>query len=404
MEAFALSAQRSVADVVSPVSQLAWAPKVATVAVAETGRLNVQAGFGAVVLGTLAGMTSAGNRRYRHSGAAQQKAVAMRAQVIEQATLNKLADALKVAVDAEANADEAVTVARFEDNAREMVLFAKNGFSQFGSGTQAEKRPYSDQEMKDNDVNAENLLSLEDTTVGLRRGFLAAFSFGGGSFILAFKPTVATSVVLIFAFLTFWGVDLLVSQGLVQNLVVDTLARVVNSEYQNRVVQSEAARFLVGYLLGVLPKAYTLSTIDCLSRFQSTAIKPGTVFCQTSFQRELEAGTLSGKSVDKFVCVKLAGIVQEYLMFKGAQSGAANLESVEGLFEALKFDPRRSNDETRYAIINIVGLLKKHKEAHTALAKAMARGSSVGECIAIIERNPPPESVVSDTVSQVGTA
>lgn len=39
----------------------------------------------------------------------------------------------------------------------------------------------------------------------------------------------------------------------------------------------------------------------------------------------------------------------------------------------------------RWAVLNTVSLLRQHEAAHNALAAAMQRGASVGECIAVIE-------------------
>ena len=43
--------------------------------------------------------------------------------------------------------------------------------------------------------------------------------------------------------------------------------------------------------------------------------------------------------------------------------------------------------QVRYAVLNTVALLRQHAATHSALADAMARGSSVAECIQVIEAN-----------------
>lgn len=52
----------------------------------------------------------------------------------------------------------------------------------------------------------------------------------------------------------------------------------------------------------------------------------------------------------------------------------------------LQFSQMKANDEIRWAVLNVVSLLRRHSAVHDKLAAAMARGISVGECIAVIEK------------------
>ena len=45
-------------------------------------------------------------------------------------------------------------------------------------------------------------------------------------------------------------------------LVLDTVGRGLQPSYGKRVALHEAGHFLIAYLLGVLPKVYTLSSLD----------------------------------------------------------------------------------------------------------------------------------------------
>lgn len=46
----------------------------------------------------------------------------------------------------------------------------------------------------------------------------------------------------------------------------------------------------------------------------------------------------------------------------------------------------KADAQVRWAVLNVVTLLRRHERVHDALADAMQQGASVGECIAVIER------------------
>lgn len=334
-------------------------------------------------------MVTAVVAKRRHGGrwrsVAQRFCASSETQDVLDEPVRKLGELLKLAVKAEAEGVPAADVARAEEQAKEFALFAGNGFREFGNGDQTLKRTYTNQELTDAGVDAESLLKIEDTTYGVRRGILSAIFFGGLALIVLFQPPAALVNAFGFAIIAAVAVDLLLNKGSLQVLVLDSVARIVNPDYRNRVAQHEAARFLVGYMIGVLPKAYTLSASDALSQYESPSMKAGCVFCSAKATLELESGKVSGKTLDQFVCIKLAGVAQEYLMFGQAQTGASNIEQIEDLFSALGFDKRRSTDQTRWAALNVVGLLRNHEEVHRKLAEAMKRGASTASCISLIE-------------------
>merc|ERR1711879_855306 len=133
-------------------------------------------------------------------------------------------------------------------------------------------------------------------------------------------------------------------------------------------------------------KGYSLSAVDAVSRFASPSIKSGCVFCNAQLRKEIDSSSLNSKSVDQLVCIKLAGVAQEYLLFQRAESGATNLEEIEDLFQALNFDKARSDAQTRWAIVNVIRLLRRYEKVHSELTVAMERNAPVVECISIIER------------------
>ena len=56
------------------------------------------------------------------------------------------------------------------------------------------------------------------------------------------------------------------NRGGLEALALDAVTRAVSPSYGKRVAAHEAAHFLVAYLLGLLPKRYTLSSLDAFQR------------------------------------------------------------------------------------------------------------------------------------------
>ena len=56
------------------------------------------------------------------------------------------------------------------------------------------------------------------------------------------------------------------NNGGIEGLVVDTAGRYISSTYARRISLHEAGHFLIAYLIGLLPKMYTLSTLDAVQR------------------------------------------------------------------------------------------------------------------------------------------
>lgn len=70
--------------------------------------------------------------------------------------------------------------------------------------------------------------------------------------------------ILVFGFCL--TLDQVAAGGGFEALAVDTAGRVVSGTYAKRVALHEAGHFLVAYLLGLLPRGYTLSALDAYQR------------------------------------------------------------------------------------------------------------------------------------------
>ncbi|XP_074562124.1 uncharacterized protein LOC141818539, partial [Curcuma longa] len=173
--------------------------------------------------------------------------------------------------------------------------------------------------------------------------------------------------------------------GGVKNLVLDTIGHISSQKYHNRVIQHEAGHFLIAYLLGVLPKGYTLTSWEALIKENSLNVQAGTAFVDFEFLEEINAGKLSAKMLNRFSCIALAGVATEYLLFGYAEGGLADIDKLDKLLKSLGFTQRKADSQVRWSVLNTVLLLRRHEKVRSQLAEAMALGKSVGSCIDIIE-------------------
>jgi len=90
--------------------------------------------------------------------------------------------------------------------------------------------------------------------------FLVGFTIlSDGNFSQVFQAVVTGTFLLIF--------DQVANQGGGEALVVDSLGRLLLPSYRKRVALHEAGHLLVAYLVGVLPRTYTLSSLDAFKRW-----------------------------------------------------------------------------------------------------------------------------------------
>lgn len=54
---------------------------------------------------------------------------------------------------------------------------------------------------------------------------------------------------------------------------------------------------------------------------------------------------------------------------------------------SLQFTQAKSNSQIRWAVLNVVAMLRENKKTLSRLASAMAEGKSIGKCIAVIEES-----------------
>jgi len=263
---------------------------------------------------------------------------------------------------------------------------AESGRLNFGRGRLVPKRQFTLEEVRLNKIEPEKLLSPKDTTLDAVRAKLqlGAAAAALGTVYAAHLPPAS---VLYGAALYAFGVvlDQVACRGGVGALVLDTAGRALASDYADRVALHEAGHFLTAYLVGLLPKGYSLSSLDAYLRARTLNVQAGCSFCDAEFQAEVASGRIASTSVDRYAMVALAGVVTEYQCFGTAEGGLGDIMQLDNLLRAMGWTQRKADDQVRWSVVATADLLRRHRALHVDLARAMKRGDSVGDCIRLIE-------------------
>ncbi|KAL4535218.1 hypothetical protein Ndes2437A_g05946 [Nannochloris sp. 'desiccata'] len=257
----------------------------------------------------------------------------------------------------------------------------------YGTGSQVPKRSYTLEELRLNKIEPKNFLSPEDTTLNgirniLQGSFLAGLSAGYFTNTLNVSELVQWGIIIAFLL----TVDQIANAGGIEALIVDGAGRIISPTYGKRVALHESGHFLIAYLLGLLPKGYHLSSWDAFRAQRVLNVQAGTTFCDGAFQKEVASGKLSSSSLDVYSCVALAGVATEWLRFGRAEGGLADVQQLDRLLRALGFTQAKADDQVRWAVLNVVSILRRHEKVQDRLADAMSRGETVAECMAVIEK------------------
>lgn len=264
---------------------------------------------------------------------------------------------------------------------------APGGLRCFGAARQVPQRLYSLDELKLNGIETSSLLSPVDTTLGaIERNLQLAALLGGISAWKVFGLDPQEALYFSLGLLFLWTLDLVSFNGGLNSLAIDTIGHTFSQKYHNRVIQHEAGHFLIAYLLGILPKGYTVSSLEAFRKEGSLNVQAGTAFVDFEFMEEVNTGKVSATMLDRFSCIALAGVATEYLLYGYSEGGLADINQLDMLLKSLGFTQKKANSQVRWSVLNIVLILRRHEKARAKLAEAMSEGRSVGFCIDIIEK------------------
>ncbi|KAL1554953.1 hypothetical protein AAHA92_15450 [Salvia divinorum] len=261
------------------------------------------------------------------------------------------------------------------------------GLRCFGAARQIPQRLYTLDELRLNGIETASLLSPVDTTLAsIERSIQAAALLGGIAAWNLFDLTPQHIFFMSLGLLFLWTLDTVSFNGGISFLILDTLGHSFSQKYHNRVVQHEAGHFLIAYLLGILPKGYTLTSLEALKKEGSLNVQAGTAFVDLEFLEEVSTGKVSASTLNTFSCIALAGVATEYLLFGAAEGGLSDINTLDRLLGSLGFTQKKADAQVRWAVLNTILLLRRHERTRAVLAEAMAEGKSVGSCVDMIEK------------------
>ncbi|KAJ8770217.1 hypothetical protein K2173_011570 [Erythroxylum novogranatense] len=262
------------------------------------------------------------------------------------------------------------------------------GLRCFGAARQVPQRLYTLDELKLNGIETVSLLSPVDDTLGsIERNLQLAALLGGIAVWKAADLTPQHILYISLGMLFLWTWDSVSFNGGVGSLVLDTIGHAFSQKYHNRVIQHEAGHFLIAYLVGILLKGYTLTSLEALKKEGSLNVQAGTAFVDFEFLEEVNSGKLSALTLNRFSCIALAGVSTEYLLYGYAEGGIADINKLDMLLKSLGFTQKKADSQVRWSVLNTILILRRHAGARVKLAEAMSLGRSVGDCIGVIEDN-----------------
>ncbi|CAH2046944.1 unnamed protein product [Thlaspi arvense] len=165
------------------------------------------------------------------------------------------------------------------------------------------------------------------------------------------------------------------------------------------VVQHESGHFLVGYLLGVLPRRYEIPNLEAIKQNVSSVtgrvefvgfeflkeVGAANQFMKDDLDLSISQGKISSKTLNNFSCVILGGMVTEHILFGYSEGFYSDVVKLNSVLQWLGFTEIEMKAHIRWAASNSVSLLHSNTEARVSLAEAMAKAKTIGACIEAIE-------------------
>jgi hypothetical protein len=181
-------------------------------------------------------------------------------------------------------------------------------------------------------------------------------------------------------------------QTILRGLLFEQIYSRLNPEFSDRIARHEAGHLLCGYLSGLSISGYVLSGTEAFR--DKIPGQAGTLFFDERMSKELQTGTVTNRTIDRYSCVLMAGIAAEAIEYGQAEGGAGDEAGLVALLSQISppWSPLAIKAQARWAVLQAILLLRSNKEAHQALYEAMKARKPLGDCIDVIERLVAPPS------------
>lgn len=182
---------------------------------------------------------------------------------------------------------------------------------------------------------------------------------------------------------------LLVGVGsIAPGLIGDFLNRakfIYDEESRERAVRKEAAKFLVGYAVGLPVAQFKNGSPTAESEFFQLRPRGKS---EADDRKYFQQTSRSQKDIARASVTCVAGSVGECIQFKVASGTSAN--DVNTLYELMnavdpKLAPESVQNHIRWSVVEAYKILDSNKEKYEKLCEAFKGGEALEECISIIE-------------------
>ncbi|KAF5180744.1 translation initiation factor 3 subunit I [Thalictrum thalictroides] len=219
--------------------------------------------------------------------------------------------------------------------------------------------------------------------------------------VASFQTVVDSTLDSVERSLQFTAFDVASSAEEMETLMLDRMDPTPSEDYHNMCKQHEAGHFLIAYLIGILPKGYIIPRMEDMED-ESVGGRVDVIGFEflnsvsTKTFPKIKAGSgkvcatvnrakVSNRNLNTFSCVALAGLAAECLVFGYSEGSFCDVEKLDELLKWLGYTEGEANSQVRWAVLNNTLILRRHLDARSKLADAMALGKSIGFCIDTIE-------------------
>jgi hypothetical protein len=204
---------------------------------------------------------------------------------------------------------------------------------------------------------------------------LSAFTIMLGSLtapLLHFSPLIPLSAVM--GLLVGTSIDNFFLQSRVTGLVLDAIAR-RDPAYAQRIIYHEAGHFLVAHRLGIAVTGYSLSAWEAWQQGQTG--QGGVAFAPPP-------NPISGKLLQSYCAVWMAGMAAEQLMYGNSMGGQDDRQQLRSILKLAGCDGGAVVRAEGAALLQAQEQLALHRTAFDTLVQALQERQPLNLCLELV--------------------